>query len=105
MTDRRQPGSVARSGAKPLIAGVALALTGVISIAALVVQLLWYEPACDPVASWSFTGACGVLRLLVLLMLPILAAGLVLLVRGLVLVGRERRSVAEQREARQQSRR
>ena len=88
-----------------MIAGAALAITGVLSITALAVQLLWYDPPCRPVAASSFTGPCGVLRLLVLLMLPILAAGLVLLVRGLVLVGRERRSVAEQREARQQPRR
>jgi len=72
-----------------VIAGATLAITGVLSITALVVQLLWYDPACQPVAAWSFTGACGVLRLLVLLMLPTLAVGLVLVVRGLVLRRRE----------------
>jgi len=48
-----------------------------------------YDPSCEPVAAWSFFGACGVLRILVLLMLPILAAGLVLLVVGLVLRRRD----------------
>jgi len=61
----------------------------VISEAALVYQLVLYDPSCEPVAAWSFFGACGVLRILVLLMLPILAAGLVLLVVGLVLRRRD----------------
>lgn len=78
-------GPSARAGTKLVVAGTALALTGVLSIAALVVQLLWYDPPCEPVVAWSFTGPCGVLRLLVLLMLPTLAVGLVLLVRGLLL--------------------
>ena len=78
-------------GTKLLIAGAALALTGVLSITALVVQLLWYDPPCEPVAAWSFVGACGVLRLLVLLMLPVLLAGVGLLTAGLVLRRTERR--------------
>lgn len=81
-----------------LIAGVMLVLTGVISITALVVQLLLYDPPCKPVVAWDFVGACGVLRLLVLLMLPVLLAGLVLLAAGVVLL-------RQQREPRQQSRR
>jgi hypothetical protein len=78
-------GPSAPAGTKLVVAGTALALTGVLSIAALVVQLLWYDPPCEPVAAGSFTGPCGVLRLLVVLMLPTLAVGLVLLVRGLLL--------------------
>jgi len=112
MTGRLQP----PLGTKLLIAGVALALTGVLSIAALVVQLMLYEPPCEPIAAWDFGGACGVLRLLVLLMLPVLAAGLALLAGGLLLLrrdrraapslpGTDRRSAPEQREARQKPRR
>lgn len=82
-----QPG---RRGTELLIAGAVLAITGVISESALVYQLVLYDPSCEPVAAWSFVGACGVLRILVLLMLPILAAGLVLLVVGLVLRRRDR---------------
>ena len=81
-----QPG---RRGRELLIAGAALTITGVSSEAALVYQLVLYDPSCEPVAAWSFFGACGVLRILVLLMLPILAAGLVLLVVGLVLRRRD----------------
>ena len=72
-----------------MIAGAALVITGVLSNTALVVQLLWYDPPCRPITAWSFTGPCGVLRLLVLLMLPILALGIVLVVSGLVLQRRE----------------
>ena len=80
------------SGTKLLIVGVALSITGVISEAALVVQLLAYEPPCQPIAAWSFLGACGVLRILVLLMLPVLAAGLVLVALGIVQRLRRRRA-------------
>ena len=89
MTDRHPLGPFPHGGTKLVIAGAALAITGVLSITALVVQLLWYDPPCRPLAAWSFTGACGVLRLLVLLMLPTLALGLVLVVSGLVLRHRE----------------
>ena len=68
-----------------LIAGVMLVLTGVISVTALVVQLVLYDPPCQPLATWHFLGACGVLRLLVLLTLPVVLAGLVLLAAGVVL--------------------
>ena len=115
MTGRPQPSPLGRLATKQLIAGVALTLTGVISIAALVVQLMLYEPSCAPVAGWDFGGACGALRLLVLLMLPVLVAGLLLLARGLVLLWRDRRgparapvsqprSAAKQGEARQKPR-
>jgi hypothetical protein len=80
------------SATRLLIVGVALSITGLISEAALVVQLLAYEPACHPVAAWSFLGACGALRILVLLMLPILGAGLVLVAVGIVLRLRRRRT-------------
>ena len=80
------------SGTRLLIVGVALSITGLISEAALVVQLLAYEPACQPVAAWSFLGACGVLRILVLLMLPFLGAGLVLVALGIALRLRRRRT-------------
>lgn len=82
-----QPG---RRGTELLIVGATLAITGVISESALVFQLARYDPPCEPLAAWSFVGACGVLRILVLLMVPILAAGLVLLVVGLVLRRRDR---------------
>jgi hypothetical protein len=85
-----QAGPVGRSGTRLLIAGAVLSLTGVFSIAALVVQLMSYEPSCEPVATWSFTGACGVLRLLVLLMLPVMLVGDGLLVGGLLLRRRDR---------------
>jgi hypothetical protein len=96
MAVRPQPGP-ARSGTKALIAGVMLLLTGAISIAALVVQLASYDPRCEPVAAWDFVGACGVLRLLVLLMLPVLLAGIGLLVGGLVLRRPHRRGASPQR--------
>ena len=67
-----------------LIVGVALSITGLISEAALVVQLLAYEPPCQPIAAWAFVGACGALRLLVVLMAPILGAGLVLVALGIM---------------------
>jgi hypothetical protein len=89
MTGGSQPGRLPDAGTKLVIAGAALAITGVLSIAALVVQLFWYDPPCRPIAAGSFTGPCGVLRLLVLLMLPILALGSVLVVYGLVLRRRE----------------
>lgn len=81
-----------RSGTKLLIVGVALSITGLISEAALVVQLLAYEPSCEPIAAWSFVGACGALRLLVVLMVPILGAGLVLVALGIVRRLRNRRA-------------
>lgn len=74
---------------KLVIAGSVLALAGAISETALVVQLLQYEPPCEPIVAWSLAGACGVLRILVLLTLPVLLMGLGLLARGLVLRGRE----------------
>jgi hypothetical protein len=83
-----QPG---RRGTELLIAGAALAITGSISESALVFQLARYDPPCEPVAAWSFVGACGVLRILVLLMIPILGAGAGLLVAGLVRRGGGRR--------------
>src|SRR5262249_21780001 len=52
-------------GTRPLIVGVALSATGAISIAALVVQLAAYDPSCEPLLDWSFSGACGPLRFLV----------------------------------------
>jgi hypothetical protein len=75
-----QPG---RRGTRALIVGVVLTITGVISEAALIVQLVAYEPSCEPLAAWSFTGACGGLRLLIFLMLPFLVVGLVLIALGL----------------------
>ena len=90
MTGDPQLGPAGRSGTKLAIAGVVLAVAGAISVAALVVQLVQYEPPCESVA-WSFAGACGVLRLLVLLTSPVLLGGLGLLGWGLVLQRRERR--------------
>jgi hypothetical protein len=89
MSRRSSREEARRAGTSLLIVGVALSITGVISIAALVVQLLGYDPACEP-AVWSFEGACGALRLLVLLMLPVLAVGLVLVLGGLLLRRRDR---------------
>ena len=90
MTGGHQVGPAGRSGTKLVIAGVVVAVAGAISVTALVVQLLQYEPPCEPVTAWSFAGACGVLRLLVLLTLPVLGVGLGLLGWGLVLRGRDR---------------
>ena len=84
MTDRQKRVPSSRAGTRLLIVGVALALTGLISEAALVVQLVAYEPSCEPLAAWSFRGACGGLRLLILLMLPFLVVGLVLIALGIV---------------------
>ncbi len=97
MTVRPQPGPAGRSGTKALVAGVMLLLTGAISIAALVVQLAGYDPRCEPLAAWDFLGSCGVLRLLVLLMLPVLLAGLGLLAGGLVLRRLRRRGASPRR--------
>jgi hypothetical protein len=80
------------SGTRALIVGVALTLTGVISEAALVIQLVAYEPSCEPLVAWSFTGACGGLRLLVVLMLPFFVLGLVLIALGIVQRQRPRRA-------------
>ena len=90
-----------------LIAGVMLLLTGVISVTALVVQLVLYDPPCEPLVAWNFVGACGVLRLLVLMTLPVGLAGLVLLAAGVVLRRRASRNrlLGQQREPRQQPRR
>src|SRR5262249_23901730 len=85
-----QPGPRGRTGTRPLIVGVALSVTGLISISALVAQLGVYAPPCELVA-WGFVGACGALRLLVLLMLPFLVGGLGLIAAGLVLRRRHRR--------------
>ena len=43
-----QPG---RRGTELVIAGAALAITGVISESALVFQLARYDPPCEPVAA------------------------------------------------------
>ena len=85
MTDPRSPGPGHPHGTRALIIGVALTITGLVSEAALVVQLAAYEPSCEPIAAWAFTGACGALRLLVLLMLPFLLTGLLLIGGGLAL--------------------
>ena len=71
------------SGTAALIVGVALSITAVLSDTALVAQLVLYEPSCEPFLAWSFEGACGVLRLLTVLMLPFLPAGLVLIAIGI----------------------
>ena len=84
MTDRQTSAPAARAGKGRLIVGVALLITAVISEAALIVQLVAYEPSCEPLVAWSFTGACGGLRLIILLMLPFLVAGVALLLAGLV---------------------
>ena len=84
-----QPGPRGRTGTRPLIVGVALSVTGLISISALVVQLAVYDPPCELVA-WSFVGACGALRLLTVAMLPFLLGGLGLVAAGLVLRRRHR---------------
>jgi hypothetical protein len=73
------------SGTRLLIVGLALFLTGAISIAALVLHLVHYDPPCEPLAELTFLGACGALRLLVLLMLPVLLGGFGLLAAGLFL--------------------
>ena len=85
MTDHPPRGTTYPGGTRALIVGVALTITGVISEAALIVQLVAYEPSCEPLVAWSFTGACGGLRLLIVLMLPFLVTGLVLIGTGLVL--------------------
>lgn len=90
MTDRPPPGTTHSSGTRALIVGVALTITGVISEAALIVQLVAYEPSCEPLVAWSFAGACGGLRLIILLMLPFLVTGLVLIAIGIVLRVRHR---------------
>jgi len=71
-----------RPGTSALIVGLVLLLTGAISIAALALQLVNYDPPCEPPAAWSFLGACGALRLL---MLPFLLGGIGLVAVGLVL--------------------
>jgi hypothetical protein len=80
-----QPGARGHPGAKLVIAGAVVAIAGAISETAIVVQLLEYEPPCEPITAWSFTGGCGVLRLLVLLTLPVLLMGFGLFASGLVL--------------------
>jgi hypothetical protein len=84
MTADGANGPARRRGTSALIVGAALLVTGVISIAALVVQLASYDPPCEPLAAWTFLGACGALRLLVLLMLPVLLGGLGLVTAGLL---------------------
>jgi hypothetical protein len=84
MSSSSGPPAAARAGTGLLIVGIALLLTGLISEAALVVQLVAYEPTCEPFVAWSFAGACGGLRLIILLMLPFLVAGVFLIVLGLV---------------------
>lgn len=112
MTSGLESGPRMRVGTRPLIVGVALAVTGLISISALVVQLAVYDPPCELVA-WSFVGACGALRLLSVAMLPFLIGGLGLVVAGLVLRRKHRRppritnggSASNEREPRQKLRR
>lgn len=107
-----EPGPRGRTGTRPLIVGVALSVTGLISIAALVVQLAVYDPPCE-LAAWSFVGACGALRLLSVAMLPFLLGGLGLVAAGLVLRRSNRRpppvtnggSTSNEREPRQKLRR
>jgi hypothetical protein len=84
MTDHPPRGTTYPGGTRALIVGVALTITGVISEAALIVQLVAYEPSCEPLVAWSFTGACGGLRLLIVLMLPFLITGLALIAFGIV---------------------
>ena len=72
------------TGTAALIVGVALSITAVLSDTALVAQLVLYEPSCQPFVAWSFEGPCGVLRLLTVLMLPFLLAGVVLIAIGVV---------------------
>lgn len=92
MTDSPSRGRTFPSGTRPLIVGVALSVTGVISETALVIQLVAYEPSCEPLVAWSFTGACGGLRLLIVLMLPFLVVGLILIAIGIVQRLRPRRA-------------
>ncbi|HET9156203.1 MAG TPA: hypothetical protein VFN91_06020 [Myxococcaceae bacterium] len=73
-----------RAGTGLVIVGVALLITAVISETALIIQLVAYEPACEPLATWSFAGACGGLRLIILLMVPFLLAGVALLIAGVI---------------------
>jgi hypothetical protein len=68
-----------------VIVGVALSITAVLSDAALLAQLILYEPSCEPFVAWSFEGPCGVLRLLVVLMTPFLIVGTALIALGLAL--------------------
>ena len=84
MTDSAPRGTTSPGGTRALIVGVALTITGVISEAALIIQLVAYEPSCEPLVAWSFTGACGGLRALIVLMLPFLVLGLVLIGLGTV---------------------
>ena len=97
MTADSSEGRSWRPGISALIVGLMLLLTGAISIAALVLQLVHYDPPCEPLAAWSFLGACGALRLLVLLMLPVLLGGLGLLTVGLVLRRRSRQPRLDRR--------
>jgi hypothetical protein len=107
-----EAGPRGRTGTRPLIVGVALSVTGLISSTALVVQLAVYDPPCELVA-WTFVGACGALRLLTVAMLPFLLGGLGLVAAGLLLRRRHRRpprvtnggSAAKEREPRQKLRR
>jgi len=104
-----QPGPRGRPGTRALIVGVALSVTGVISIAALVVQLAAYDPSCEPLLAFSFSGPCGALRLLTVAMLPFLLGGFGLIVAGLVLRRRVEPasgpSASNEREPRQKPRR
>jgi hypothetical protein len=91
MTSESPAGPRTGAGTRPLIVGVALSLTGLISIAALVVQLAAYDPSCEPLVAWSFSGPCGALRILVVLMLPFLVLGIVLVTLGIAQRWRSRR--------------
>jgi len=84
MTERQTPVPAVRAGTGLIIVGVALLITAVISEAALIIQLVAYEPACEPLVAWSFVGACGGLRAIILLMLPFLVAGVGLLTAGMI---------------------
>ena len=56
MTSESPAGPRTGAGTRPLIVGVALSLTGLISIAALVVQLAAYDPSCEPLEARARSG-------------------------------------------------
>ena len=75
-----------------LIVGVALSITAVLSDTALVAQLRPVRAVMPAFVAWSFPGPCGVLRLLTVLMLPFLVAGVVLIAIGIAQRVRRRRA-------------
>jgi len=92
VTEPRAHRTPRSTGTAALIVGLALSITAVLSDAALVAQLVLYEPSCEPLVAWAFEGPCGVLRLLTVLMLPFLMAGVVLIVIGITQRVRRRRA-------------